>query len=235
MKLTEQFNKNVDMVIEKIRVSQQENLQAGAKIISQSIENGGIIQAFGVGHSFAGAIEIAGRAGGFIPSKAIDNFAGINGWFSNLDGVGSNFIQQVDINIADCFILISNSAQNSIHIEFAQYVKKVGCKVILITNLKEAVLKQKKGDSVLDYVDVIIDNCGYNGDCSILIDEFDIAVAPISSIAVAHIANTLTLLAIEDLQGKGITPPIFKSIHQPGGIEFNQKLITKYKNRLNRI
>ena len=44
-------------------------LDAAIDLVVDSIRRGGVLQAFGTGHSQAFAMEIAGRAGGFIPTK----------------------------------------------------------------------------------------------------------------------------------------------------------------------
>ena len=44
-------------------------LDAAIDLVVESIRIGGVLQAFGTGHSQAFAMEIAGRAGGFIPTK----------------------------------------------------------------------------------------------------------------------------------------------------------------------
>src|SRR6478735_9319728 len=43
-------------------------LDAAIDLVVDSIRRGGVLQAFGTGHSQAFAMEIAGRAGGFIPT-----------------------------------------------------------------------------------------------------------------------------------------------------------------------
>jgi len=50
---------------------EEEHMKQAGHLMAQSIMNGGIIQAFGSGHSYAAAIEIAGRAGGLLPAKAV--------------------------------------------------------------------------------------------------------------------------------------------------------------------
>ena len=46
-------------------------LDAACELIVESLNAGGIVQAFGTGHSEAFAMEIAGRAGGLIPTNRI--------------------------------------------------------------------------------------------------------------------------------------------------------------------
>ena len=46
-------------------------LDAAVALMTQALEDGAVIQAFGTGHSEAFAMEIAGRAGGLIPTNKI--------------------------------------------------------------------------------------------------------------------------------------------------------------------
>lgn len=235
MNIIDQYNHNVDSVVKQIRDTQQDKIMDAASIISETIERDGIVQAFGSGHSFAGAIEVAGRAGGFIQTKAISHFYGPNGWFETIPGVGDAYANLMDIEENDCFIIISNSGKNPLHVEMAKHMTSKGNKLIVICNLHDATNNAKNGSSILDYADVVIDNCGYTGDCSIEVEEFNIAVAPTSSIAVAHITSMVMLNAMQQLIDRGITPPIYKSANIEGGREYNHHLREKYKHRLLRL
>jgi hypothetical protein len=55
------------------RVSQQSGgaVQAAADLVVASLGAGGVLQAFGTGHSEALAMELAGRAGGLVPTNRI--------------------------------------------------------------------------------------------------------------------------------------------------------------------
>ncbi|HAM62754.1 MAG TPA: hypothetical protein DCP62_03585, partial [Erysipelotrichaceae bacterium] len=51
----------VHALIEAIESTQNENIEAAARLLVETIENGGLIQAYGAGHSFAGALELCHR------------------------------------------------------------------------------------------------------------------------------------------------------------------------------
>ena len=53
------------------RAGCRRRLDEAIGMMTTAIENGGVIQAFGTGHSEAFAMEIAGRAGGLIPTNKI--------------------------------------------------------------------------------------------------------------------------------------------------------------------
>nr|WP_308127406.1 SIS domain-containing protein [Nonomuraea guangzhouensis] len=58
-------------VLDRVAATQQLTVQTAAELIAASIRAGGVIQAFGTGHSESLAMEIAGRAGGLVPTNKI--------------------------------------------------------------------------------------------------------------------------------------------------------------------
>ncbi len=238
MSLNENYNINLKRVIDLIDETQSEKINSAASIIADSIANGGIIQSFGSGHSFGGALEVAGRAGGYIGSKSISGFSGVHGWLEVVEGVGTQYIKQVDIEENDCFIMISNSGKNPLQIEFAKYIKDKGNKLIVVTNYedsKNATAMHSSGKKLYEFADVYIDNCGFSGDCSLTLNKYQIEVGPTSSIATAYILNHVILKSYEVLESRDIEPPVYKSANIEGGREYNQVLRQKYARRLNRV
>ena len=102
---------------------------AAAKCIADTFEAGGLLQAFGSGHSNAGARELCHRAGGFVPTKAIQEPAG--GLYESVNGVGEIFMKKVDIRKEDVVFIISNSGRNPLPIEIATQAKERGAKVLI--------------------------------------------------------------------------------------------------------
>ena len=62
---TEQVQSRLDKIA---AMAADGGLDAAITLMTDAIAAGGVIQAFGTGHSEAFAMEIAGRAGGLIPS-----------------------------------------------------------------------------------------------------------------------------------------------------------------------
>ena len=85
-------------IMGKLESTQAENIHNAALLISESIRNGGILQAFGSGHSYAGAIEVCGRAGGLIPSKVVRDYS--EGIFESVEGNAYFLMRQVDVQDA---------------------------------------------------------------------------------------------------------------------------------------
>ena len=81
----------VEELIHQLDETQEENINAAAKLFAESLKAGGMLQAFGSGHSQAGASELCFRAGGFIPTKQIKEPAG--GAYEGIEGVGTSFMK----------------------------------------------------------------------------------------------------------------------------------------------
>lgn len=124
----------VEALLREVRDTEQEQIEQAASMVADSIMNGGILQAFGAGHSNAGALELTHRAGGFIPSKNIKEPAG--GAYESIEGVGTNFMKKVDVRPEDVVVVISNSGRNPLPLEIAMGCKKKGAKIIAVTALE---------------------------------------------------------------------------------------------------
>lgn len=219
--------------INEIAEKQRLNIKAAAEILAESIMNGGIVHTFGSGHSYAAAIEVAGRAGGLIPAKAIEEPS--SGAYETIEGVGTKLVENFDLKEHDCFILISNSGRNPLGIEIADYAKKKGAKVIVVTSLeisKQLNSRHSSGKNLYEFADVVLDNCGYEGDSAIEIKGLPVKVGPTSSITAAVLLNSAVIEAIEMMIAGGFVPPVYMSANVDGGPEFNQKQQEKYKDRL---
>ena len=68
--LTKQFLNEVSPRLERL-AGPNKAIDDAVLLIADSLEAGGVVQAFGTGHSEAFAMEIAGRAGGLIATNRI--------------------------------------------------------------------------------------------------------------------------------------------------------------------
>lgn len=229
------FNAITEM-INNIKQNQKENITKAAEIIADSIMKGGIMHSFGSGHSYAAAIEVAGRAGGLIPSKAVQEPS--RGAYETVEGVGTKYMEDFDLRENDCFIIISNSGRNPLGVEIANYVKKHGNKLIAVTSLdvsKTLTSRHSSGKNLYEFADVVLDNMGVEGDAVVQIEGMPVKVCGTSSITAAVLLNCAILESIEIMLSKGYTPPVYMSSNVDGGPEFNKKLTQKYADRLQRL
>ncbi len=223
-------------------------LDAAIGLMTRAIEAGSVIQAFGTGHSEAFAMEIAGRAGGLIPTNKIalrdlvlhgsltaDALAG-----SSLErdpDVVSQLWEISPIHPGDVFVIASNSGVNGSVVGMALLAKERGHDVIAVTSLQHTAQVRPKHPSGLrlsEIADVVIDNLAPYGDATLALPGGS-AVGSVSSITSAFIAQFLTIGVAERMNGDGRVPPIYLSANIPGGDEHNHALEKQYEGRIRRV
>ena len=136
-------------VLDEVEATQMDNIEAAARLEVETFKRGGILMAYGVGHSEGGASEICHRAGGFVPTKKLRDPT--FGLFAEVPGAGTVFLKASGIRPEDTLVLISNSGRNSMIIDMAIEAKKKGCGVIVVTSLeasKHLTPKHKDGKNV---------------------------------------------------------------------------------------
>ena len=77
-------------LVQQLETTQKENVEKAGALFADALKNGGMLQAFGSGHSQAGASELCFRAGGFIPTKQIKDQAVVA--YEGIEGVGTSFM-----------------------------------------------------------------------------------------------------------------------------------------------
>ncbi|MBU5436846.1 SIS domain-containing protein [Tissierella sp. MSJ-40] len=225
----------IEEMIRDVKETQENSIKKAGEIIADSIMAGGIIQAFGSGHSYAGAIEIAGRAGGLIPAKVLEEPS--RGRYEVVEGVGTKFMEQADIRDNDCFVLISNSGRNPLIVEIADIVKQKGNKIIAVTSLdisRTMTSRHSSGKKLYDFADVVLDNRGVEGDAAVSLSGMPNRICGTSSITAAILLNASVLEAVEIMLSKGYTPPVYMSENVDGGPDYNKRLVEEYADRLYR-
>ena len=123
-----------------------------------AIERGAVIQAFGTGHSEAFAMEIAGRAGGLIPTNKIAlrdlvlhgsrSCRRARRRHSNATRRSSAELWEISpIQPGDVFVIASNSGVNGSIVGLALLAKQKGHQVIAVTSLQHTMQVQPKHPS----------------------------------------------------------------------------------------
>ncbi len=226
----------VIQLVQQLESSQKEAVEQAARLFAEALKNGGMLQAFGSGHSQAGASELCFRAGGFIPTKQIKEPAG--GAYEGIEGVGRQFMKKVDVRKEDVVVLISNSGRNPLPIEIAIGAKEKGAKVIVITSLsasKKLTSKHSSGKLLYEFADVVLDNCVADGDAMIELEGLDTKICGMSAITTAVLVQATVCRTAQLLLEEGIVPPVFKSQNIDGGAEYNDALLAQYFDRMYHI
>ncbi len=222
-------------------------LDAAVAMIADAVAADGVVQAFGTGHSQAFAMEIAGRAGGLIPTAKISLADLVLRGREDVSRLGTADFER-DPSVVDAlweitapaptdvFLIASNSGVNGSIVGYALKAKEHGHGVIAVTSLEHTARvtpKHPSGRRLSEVADVVIDNLAPYGDATLTIGD-DVAVGAVSSMTAAFIAQLLTIGVAERLAATGATPPVYLSANVPGGDEHNHQLESRYGNRLRR-
>lgn len=216
-------------------------------LITGALAAGGVLQAFGTGHSEAFAMEIAGRAGGFIPTNRIalrdlvlrggrDEEILHGGELERDPAIVEELLALYDLHPEDVVLIASNSGVNGSIVGLALAVKERGHKLIALTSLEHTnavTPKHPSGQRLSEIADVVIDNLAPFGDATLSVGD-GIGVGAVSSLTAAYIAQVLTISAAERLVATGTTPPMYISANRPGGDDHNHALEERYGDRIRR-
>ncbi|WP_353953235.1 SIS domain-containing protein [Knoellia sp. S7-12] len=220
-------------------------LDAAIDLLTTCVRSNGVIQAFGTGHSEGFAMEVAGRAGGLIPTRRItlrevvlvggrDVEELFRPELERDPTVVEELLAHTEIHAEDVFVIASNSGVNSSIVGMALALKERGHSVIAVTSLEHTMAvepKHQSGKRLCEIADVVIDNLAPFGDATLELDH-GIKVGAVSSLTAAFIAQALTLGVVSRMLEAGEVPPVFLSANIPGGDEHNQVLKDRYGVRV---
>ena len=221
-------------------------LDAAIDLMVGALDRGGVLHAFGTGHSEAFAMEIAGRAGGLIPTNRFalrdivmhgDREAGVlTGSLAREPWGVDELMATVPVHEHDVFLIASNSGVNGSIVGTALWAQEHGHPVIAVTSLAHTARVEPKhpsGKRLSEIADVVIDNLAPYGDSTLEVAD-GIGAGAISSITAAFIAQLLTPGAAPTTPARGDTPPMYISANIPGGDEHNSVLEDRYAGRIRR-
>jgi uncharacterized phosphosugar-binding protein len=234
-------------------------LDAAIDLLTGAVEAGAVIQAFGTGHSEAFSMEIAGRAGGLIPTNKIALRDVVLHGSRALDVLGGSALERdpavveelwniSPIGPGDVFVIASNSGVNGSVVGLAILAKEQGHGVIAVTSLQhtqQVSPKHPSGKRLSEVADIVVDNLAPYGDATLALSATageaagtdqtaGVPVGAVSSITCAFIAQLLTVGVAERIRAEGRVPPLYLSANIPGGDAHNSELERQYEGRIRR-
>ncbi|ARK32405.1 sugar isomerase domain-containing protein [Halalkalibacter krulwichiae] len=242
--LERQYASKVCEVIEGVVETQNESIGDAAVLIAKSIQKDGLLHLFGCGHSHLLVEEVFYRAGGLVPINPIFETSAMlhegavkSSKIERMQGYAVHILNNYTLNEDEVIVLISNSGINCLPIEMAIEAKKKGLKVIAITSSSylDRESRHPSGKKLHDLADIVIDNKLPYGDALVDIPNTPLKMSPGSTVVGAFLINMLMARVVEELQKLGVEPPIFVSGNVEGGMEYNQKYITKYQDRIKHL
>lgn len=223
MRWTEQARR----ILDDLDRTQQAPIEEASRIAARSIGAGGVVHAFGTGHSRIPIEELFPRYGsypGFIPLAELSmtfhtQVVGANGqrqamFIERVEGLADVILANFELRPADSMIIFSATGLNAVPIEMAMGARKSGLPVIAVTSLAAANAgepRHSSGTRLADHADVVIDLCTPVGDALCAIDGLDTPVGPGSTLAAVAIVNDIKVRTAELLVAAGRMPSVLTS------------------------
>lgn len=236
------YLKKIHSIFDKVEETQTGNIETAARIISDSIKNGGILHVFGCGHSQMYAMEVFYRAGGLVPVNAIltpalslEPKAPLSTQGERTEGLAKTILDNEVIGEHDVMFIASTSARNAVPIEMAMEAKNRGMKVIVLISSEFAnnvTSRHKSGKKAHDFADVVLDNCGVLGDAVMELEGLDAKFGPTSSVIGFAILQSVIVQTIDNLVKENKEVPVWVSANLDKGDNINKVYIEKYRSRV---
>jgi uncharacterized phosphosugar-binding protein len=214
-------------ILEQIAATQDEALERASRMCSDAIAAGGLVHAFGTGHSRIPVEELFPRYGsfpGFNPIVELSmtfhtQVVGANGqrqamFIERVEGLAEQILASYDLGPPDAMLVFSAGGVTAVPIEMAIGARERGLPVIAVTSVANASAApplHSSGTRLLDHADVVVDLCTPPGDALIEVDGVDTPVSPGSTVAGVAIANEIKARTASALAQQGLLPPVITS------------------------
>lgn len=234
-------------LIDRIEKEQYDNLVKAATLMRDAIAQDKLIHVFGGGgHTTLPVGEMFFRAGGLcninpIMETALSVFNQSLKYLEmeRCENFGRAIVKYYDIQPGDVFIIFHNIGINAATIDAALEAKEKGAVIVAVSSSywqdtipRDFALRHSSGKNLFELADVCIDDYNPVGDTVVELPGFDTPIAPVSNLTDFYIAHRLEIETARLCLEAGIKPPMWKSANVPGGDEFNQANIEKYKPRI---
>ena len=233
--------------LQHLTESAREDVARAAELIAGTVRADGVIQAFGTGHSQAIVLELAGRAGGSVPTNRLsiadlvlyggDDPAVLDDpLLERRAGVAARLYDLAAPRPEDLFVVISNSGVNNVIVEMALRAKEQGHRILAITSLthtRAVPAGHPSGKKLADLADVVLDNAAPRGDALLELPGGG-AVSALSTLTGVMLVQMAVAEASALLLAAGEKPPVYVSANVPGGFEGNLELERRYAGRIRR-
>ena len=231
-----EYLEKITECLERIETEEQETLQKAARLVAQTIKNGGLIFTFGCGHSHLPGLDAFYRAGGLANvSPMLDtdlmlhNGAAKSSRMEKMMGIAPEIFRRYAPSSNDMIFIFSASGKNAVPIEMADVAKRNGIKSVGISSLEYA----ERGGRLHEHVDVAIDCKIPYGDACLSVGES--RMGGISTYAACFILNSCLIEGARLALSDGVKPPVYISGNVEGGREHNITLEDMYLGRVKHL
>lgn len=231
----------------RIREEERERVETVAKVIADQIQKDKLIYIWGPGgHSNMNAMEIFFRAGGLMHVSAIlDEGTMLSSGalrsmaIERTPGYGKIVIEDNQIGEGDLLIIANAYGINSACLDAAFTAKERGATTIAVTSTGHAdnipadhPARHPSKVNLYRACDYYIDTKVPVGDAVIEIPGIDQKMGAVSTLCNAYALNCLMMTAAAILGERGVDVPLWKSGNCPGGDEWNNQFIARFKGKV---
>jgi len=234
-------------LLNEIRSEPPERLRTVAKLLADHIAEDKLVYLYGPGgHSNMNATEVFFRAGGLMHISAIlDEGTMISSGalrsmaVERTPGYGKVVIEDNRLSQGDILIIANAYGINTACIDAALEAKRRGVTTIAVTSVghanatpKHHVARHPEGHNLYEICDYYLDSKVKPGDAALQIDGIEPKMGSTSTFANAFLLNSLMMTTAAYLGEMGIEAPVWRSGNVPGGDEWNNRFIERFKGRV---
>ncbi len=240
--LADTYQRILQDILASVVHDEKPSIDQAASLITKALLAGGITHIFGAGHSQLVAGDTTFRAGGpawanaiFDPVLSITRGAFATTKSERVAANADAIFGQERLQPTDATVVVCNSGTTQVSVRWAQLCKERGLAVISIVS-QESMKFLNRGTltSISEYSDIIIDNHCPIGDAAITQSEGSrqVSVGPTSSIINMFLVHWIFIATHDQLLQQGREVEAFQSGHLPGAWQFNERLLSKYRERV---
>ncbi|MBR5338689.1 MAG: SIS domain-containing protein [Lachnospiraceae bacterium] len=245
--IMQEFFDQVVGYMTRIKAEERERIAKAAEIIADQIEKDKLIYIWGPGgHSNMNAMEVFFRAGGLMHVSAIlDEGTMLSSGalrsmaIERTPGYGKIVVEDNQIGEGDLLIIANAYGINSACLDAAFTAKAFGATTIAVTSVGHAEnipadhpARHPSKVNLYKACDYYIDTKVPVGDAVIEIPGIDQKMGAVSTICNAYTLNCLMMEAAAILGKRGVQVPLWKSGNCPGGDEWNNQFIARFKGKV---
>ncbi len=244
MSAYDQFVHEARNQFNRVAESQRNAITTAGGWIAEALASGRFLYAFGTGHSHLLAEEVFYRAGHLakaVPILEETLMLHLNAieatYLERETGLAARILDKYPVQRGDVIVVASNGGRNAVPVEMVLEARSRGLRTVAITNVDQTFRwpsRHASGKRLAEVADLVIDNCGVDGDAAIQIDGLPCRIGPPSTITGALIINLMVVQAIEDLVKKGVDPEVYVSSNTNGD-DHNDRLLKKYRSHIRHL
>ncbi|NLG23888.1 MAG: SIS domain-containing protein [Clostridiales bacterium] len=235
------YIENARILLLRALEEQQGALERAARLVMECVTGGGLLYAFGTGHSHMLAEELFYRAGGLAACCPIldeklmlhASATGSTQW-ERTPGNAERLLREYPCAKGDVMLVCSNSGRNAAPVEMAACAKARGMSVIALTNVAHSGAvspRNPQGLRLFELADVVLDNCGAIGDACMDVG-IGRSVGATSTVVGAALLEAVACRAIELAAQMNRPVDVYSSGNVDAGDEINERILGAYRSRI---